>query len=98
MSQAAPPPTPRQRAEGILRLLGWLWAALWRDLTDRRRALETTPLGLLLWAAGWVCASTVGLCWLHYAGAVGFVWWLWTAATGHAERRRRLDTRRKNHE
>lgn len=79
MSRPARPLTLRDRLDGLLRLLGWLWAPILRDLTDPDRTRETLPLGLVLWAAGWACASTVSLCWLHYTGLLAFAWWLWAA-------------------
>lgn len=101
MSRPGPPLTLRDRLDGLLRLLGWLWAAVRRDLTDPQRTRETLPLGLLLWVAGWGVMSTVSLCWLHYAGCVLMFWWMAAALREHYEHRtawRRRITRRPDDE
>lgn len=101
MSRPARPLTLRDRLEGLLRLLGWLWAAVRRDLTDPQRTRETLPLGLLLWAAGWVVLSTVSLCRLHYAALAVTGWWIWAALVEVHQHRtawRRRITRRPDDE
>lgn len=87
MSRPARPLTLRDRLDGLLRLLGWLWAAVRRDLTDPQRTRETLPLGLLLWVACWVVLSTVSLCWLHHVTLGACVWWLLEAGRTHYEQR-----------
>lgn len=89
MRQATPALTIRDRARGILRLLGWLGAAILRDLGTEQTARDNRFTGLMLWAGGFVVLSTAPLGPLHWLGAAGMAWWLSWALWLSVTRRRR---------